>query len=89
MDKIEKEQFRRYALPTVEDYCHITKVLSGISQENDRNFYYIKQKFSLLDIAGTKKVIKVCTVNIHYKLLLMMMIRFNVLLNLLLDTWLF
>ena len=58
-EKVENESFSRFSLPSVTDYRQMVDVLSGTADEKDRDFYYIKERFSLLQVAGLKKVIKV------------------------------
>ena len=59
IEKVENGSFSRFSLPTVTDYRQMVEVLSGTADKKDRNCYYIKEKFSLLQVAGLKKVINI------------------------------
>ena len=60
-EKVDNESFSRFSQPSVTDYRQMVDVLSGTADKKDRNFYYIKEMFSLLQVADSrlKKVIKV------------------------------
>ena len=53
-EKVENGSFSRFSLPTVTDYCQMVAVLSGTADKNDRNFYYIREHLSFLQVAGLK-----------------------------------
>ena len=53
-EKMENGSFSLFSLPTVTDYRQMVEVLSGTADKKDRNCYYIKEKFSLLQVAGLK-----------------------------------
>ena len=55
---IKMEKFSSHMLPTKEEYTKMTETLSGLHDKN-RAFYYMKSKFDLLDVAGTRRLIKV------------------------------
>ena len=53
-EKVENESFSRFSLPSVIDYRQMVDVLSGTADKKHQNFYYIKEKLSLLQVAGLK-----------------------------------
>ena len=53
-EKVENESFSVFSLPSVIDYRQMVDVLSGTADKKDQNFYYIKEKISILQVAGLK-----------------------------------
>ena len=53
-EKVETESFSRFSLPSLTDYCQMLDVLSGTADKKDQNFYYLKDRFLLLQVTGLK-----------------------------------
>ena len=65
-EKLNEGTYAMYSLPENEEYQYIVGVLHESSTVKDRAYYYLRQKFEIMDVGGIKKIIKVTFTPVLY-----------------------